>query len=102
MGFGIQLGLYIYLRRLAGPCGTAGKIATVSGGTSTAAMISCCTHYLANVLPVLGATGVAVLVGQHQVELFCVGLVLNLAGVPYIGSKVMRASHHIAQMAEQA
>ncbi len=101
-GFGIQVGLYTYLRRLAGQCGTAGKLAAVSGGTSTAAMISCCAHYLANVLPVLGTTGVVALVGQYQVELFWVGLAFNLGGVLYIGSKVERASHHMAQMVQQA
>ena len=100
-GFGVQVGLYTYLRRLPRH-GNAGKVAAVSGGTSTAAMISCCTHYLANVLPVLGATGLVALVGQYQVGLFWVGLAFNLAGVLYITSKVVRASRHMAQMAQQA
>ena len=102
VGFGVQVGLYIHLRRLTRHGDGAGKVAAVSGGTSTAAMISCCTHYLANVLPVLGATGVVALVGQYQVELFWVGLAFNLGGILYIGSKVVQASHHMAQMAEQA
>ncbi len=55
-GFGVQVGLYTYLRRLTRHGDAAGKVAAVSGGTSTAAMISCCTHYLANVVPILGAT----------------------------------------------
>jgi Cu+-exporting ATPase len=98
-GFGVQAGLYTYLRRLTRH-GNAGKVAAVSGGTSTAAMISCCTHYLANVLPVLGATGLVALVGQYQVGLFWVGLAFNLSGVLYISSKVVRASRHMAQMAQ--
>jgi Cu+-exporting ATPase len=101
VGFGVQVGLYTYLRRITRH-GNAGKVAAVSGGTSTAAMISCCTHYLANVVPILGATGLVALVGQYQVELFWVGLAFNLAGVLYIGSKVVQASRHMAQMAEQA
>ena len=98
-GFGVQVGLYTYLRRLTRHGDAAGKIAAVSGGTSTAAMISCCSHYLANVVPVLGATGLVALVGQYQVEFFWVGLAFNLAGVLYISSKVVQASRHMAQMA---
>jgi len=101
-GFGVQVGLYSYLRRLTRHGNAAGKVAAVSGGTSTAAMISCCTHYLANVVPVLGATGVVALVGQYQVELFWVGLAFNLAGVSYISTKVVQASRHMAQMAQRA
>jgi Cu+-exporting ATPase len=101
VGFGVQVGLYTYLRRITRH-GNAGKVAAVSGGTSTAAMISCCTHYLANIVPILGATGLVALVGQYQVELFWVGLAFNLAGVLYIGSKVVQASRHMAQMAQGA
>ncbi len=101
-GFGVQVGLYTYLRRLTRHGDAAGKIAAVSGGTSTAAMVSCCSHYLANVLPILGATGLVALVGQYQVELLWLGLAFNLAGVLYIGSKVVQASRHMAQMVQEA
>ncbi len=101
-GFGLQVGLYAYLRHLTRHGDVAGKVAAVSGGTSTAAMISCCTHYLANILPILGATGIVALVGQYQVQLFWVGLAFNMAGVAYIGSKVVQASRHMVQMASQA
>jgi Cu+-exporting ATPase len=99
-GFGVQVGLYTYLRRLMRHDDAAGKVAAVSGGTSTAAMISCCTHYLANALPVLGATGLVALVAQYQLELFWLGLAFNLAGVLYISSKVVQASRHMAQMVQ--
>jgi Cu+-exporting ATPase len=99
-GFGLQIGLYVYLRNVTRHCDTSGRVVAVSGGTSTAAMISCCTHYLANVLPVLGATGFVALVAQYQVELFWVGLAFNLAGIIYIGRKVVQASRHMAQMVQ--
>ena len=101
-GFGIQIGLYFHLRQLMQHCGGAGSVVAVSGGTSTAAMISCCTHYLANILPVLGATGLVALVAQYQVELFWVGLAFNLAGMTYIGRKVWHASRHMKQMEQHA
>lgn len=71
---------------------------TVAGATSTGAMISCCTHYLTNVLPVLGATGLVALVAQYQSELFWVGILFNVAGMFYVGRKVIEASRHMALM----
>lgn len=87
-GFGVQVGLYVYLRRLLHGAHAHGKVVAVSGTASAAAMVSCCTHYLANLLPVLGAAGLVTLATQYQVELFWVGLAFNAAGVAYIGSKV--------------
>jgi Cu+-exporting ATPase len=55
-------------------------------------MVSCCAHYLVNVLPVLGFTGFLVVVAEYQVELFWVGLAFNAAGIIYISSKVANAS----------
>ncbi len=102
VGFGVQVGLYIRLRDVTRHGDASGSVIAVSGGTSTAAMISCCTHYLANVLPVLGATGLVAIVAQYQTELFWVGLVFNTAGVIYVGRKLLQASRHMAQMAGTA
>ena len=101
-GFGVQVGLYTYLRLRTRECDNAGKVAVVSGSTSTAAMISCCAHYLTNILPILGTTGLVALVGQYQVELFWAGLAFNLAGVVYISTKVVQASRHMVQMSQGA
>ena len=92
IGFGIQIGLYTFLRSAIQNHCSSGKVVAVSGTTSTVAMISCCAHYLVNILPVIGATGLVTLVGQYQVELFWVGLASNAAGILYITSKVVRFS----------
>lgn len=93
IGFGIQIGLYSYLRGLIknGSHGE-GRILGVTGTTSTAAMISCCTHYLVNLLPILGAVGIVTFVAQYQVELFWVGLLFNLGGIFYIANRVIKYS----------
>lgn len=91
-GFGIQVGLYIHLRNLVGQHGASGKVVAVSGSTSTAAMVSCCAHYLVNILPILGVTGFLAVVAEYQVELFWVGLAFNAAGVMYILSRVINAT----------
>ena len=90
LGFGIQIGLYTYLRGAIHGQTASGKVVAVSGTTSTAAMISCCTHYLVNILPALGTAGIVTLVAQYQVELFWVGLIANAAGILYIGNKVLK------------
>lgn len=91
IGFGIQVGLYTYLRQLVGVPGVSGKVVAASGTTSTAAMVSCCAHYLVNVLPVLGVTGFVTLVSQYQTQLFWLGLAFNIAGLLYIAPKVSKA-----------
>lgn len=99
-GFGTQVGLYVRLRRVVSHRNGSGQVVAVSGGTSTAAMISCCTHYLANLVPLLGATGVVALVAEYQTALLWVGLAFNAAGVAYIGRKLLQASRHMARMEE--
>ena len=98
VGFGVQVGLYARLRQVTRHDSGSGKVVAVSGGTSTAAMISCCAHYITNVLQVLGATGLVALVAQYQTELFWVGLVFSLAGTVYVGRKLAAATRHMAQM----
>ena len=102
VGFGVQIALYTRLRHVTRHADGSGKVVAVSGGTSTAAMISCCTHYLTNILPVLGATGLVALVAQYQTELFWVGAAFNAAGVTYVGRKLLQASRHMAQMEQPA
>lgn len=89
-GFGIQLGLYAYLRERVKRGSGTGKVVGVAGATSTATMISCCTHYLVNLLPILGATGVVTLVAQYQVELFWIGIIFNIAGIAYMASRIFK------------
>lgn len=88
VGFGIQIGLYTHLKNLIHDKDGNGKILGVTGTTSTAAMVSCCTHYLVNILPVLGAVGLVTFVAQYQVQLFWVGLAFNLGGIFYMASKI--------------
>jgi P-type Cu+ transporter len=92
LGFGIQVGLYTYLRNLVGQQGMSGKVVAASGTTSAAAMVSCCAHYLVNILPILGVTGMLTLVAQYQIELFWLGLAFNFAGILYIVPKVVKAT----------
>ena len=90
LGFGIQVSLFSYLRRAIRSHCASGSALAVSGTTSTAAMISCCAHYLANILPAVGAAGLVTVASQYQVEFFWAGLAANAAGIAYMASKVAR------------
>ncbi len=97
IGFGLQVGLYVYLRQLTSSerCGT---VVATSGTTSTVAMISCCAHYLANILPVLGAAGLVTVIAEYQVQLFWLGLAFNAGGLAFITYRVITAKHHMREM----
>jgi len=94
VGFGVQIGLYVHLKQQLAQHHAGGKVVAATGTTSTAAMISCCSHYLVNVLPAVGAAGFITLVAQYQVELFWVGLAFNGTGIIFVGSKVLQARRH--------
>jgi len=108
LGFGTQIGLYSYLKKLvsdmnmAMPAGTSGhsgvpgKTVAVTGTTSTLSMISCCAHYLANIVPILGIAGALSAVAAYQVEIFWIGLAFNLFGIAFIGNKIrIFKKHHV-------
>ncbi len=90
LGFGVQIGLYTYIRGFIKGKRGEGKVLKVTGTTSTAAMISCCTHYLANLIPVLGTVGIVTFAAQYQVELFWVGLLFNFGGIFYISNRIIK------------
>jgi len=91
-GFGLQVALFLRLREVVSRAKQEGAVIAASATTSTAAMISCCAHYLANVAPVLGATGLVAFAAQFQVEFFWVGLAFNAAGIAFVGTKLYQAS----------
>lgn len=98
-GFGIQVGLFSWLQRAVHATHGSGKFVAASGTTSGVAMVSCCAHYLVNLLPALGAAGLVTFVAQYQVELFWVGLLANALGIAYMGR---RAAAFVREMSPAA
>ncbi len=90
LGFGAQVGLYTHLKALAAQHGMPGKVVAATGATSTAAMVSCCAHYLANIVPMLGVAGFLTAVAEYEVQLFWVSLAFNAAGIFYVVSRVIK------------
>lgn len=93
VGFGVQIGLYTYLRALVREQAN-GAVLGVTGTTSTTAMISCCAHYLTTLLPILGVTGLVTFVAQYQVGIFWVGLAFNLFGIIFIANRIIQFKKH--------
>jgi len=95
IGFGIQIGLYVHLKKLVVGKHGGGKMLGVTGTTSTVAMISCCAHYLANLLPILGTIGIVTFVAQYQTELFWVGIIFNVGGIAYMARRITQFQHQM-------
>jgi Cu+-exporting ATPase len=93
-GFGVQIALYLYLRQLALEHARHRRVVTATGTTSGAAMLACCTHYLANVVPIIGSAAAISFVAQYQSELFWGALAANAVGMLYIGRQCYRARTH--------
>jgi len=85
-GFGAQIGLFSYLRVLHSQA--SGKAVAVSGTTSGIAMIACCSHYLVNIIPIIGIAGLATVIGQYQTLFFIIGAVSNIVGIAYLIGKL--------------
>lgn len=89
LGFGAQVGLFVHLRAIHARAAAGGMAA--STGTSGAAMLACCAHHLADVLPIVGLSGAAVLLNTYKTPLLWIGIVMNLAGTLYLIHKVEQA-----------
>lgn len=91
VGFGAQIGLYFYLKQLTAKRHYSHCAIATSGTTSGAAMLACCSHYLANILPIIGVTTLMSAIAQYQIAFFWVGLAFNAAGLAYILWQVITA-----------
>jgi len=85
LGFGVQVGLYTILKkRLFIPVadtGPSGPLMGTAGTTSTIAMVACCAHHVADVLPILGLTAAAIFMAQYRTAFMLVGLGTTLVGI---------------------
>lgn len=85
LGFGVQTGLYVTLKkRLFTPISNMGiptALTGTTGVTSTLGMVACCAHHVTDVLPILGLTAAATFLAQYRVIFMIVGLGMTLVGI---------------------
>jgi len=86
-GFGIQIGLFTYLKHKTASCSIT---AAASGGISSISMILCCSHYLVNILPFISISAASFLT-RYTLQILLFGVVSNIVGIMIILNKIRRA-----------
>lgn len=81
VGFGTQVALVVELRRRHRLSHGALAAGGTGAGASTAGMIACCAHHLADLLPVLGATGAAAFLLELRIPFMVAGIAVNALGI---------------------
>lgn len=79
IGFGYQIYLFNSIRYMAltSEIGTIAGTGTISAGS----MIACCSHFLLNIIPVVGASGLALFLVKYQWAFLVVGIISNGVGI---------------------
>ncbi|MCR4327729.1 MAG: hypothetical protein NUV46_04065 [Nanoarchaeota archaeon] len=77
IGFGIQIGLFVSIKQHAQLTGTVATTGGISGGS----MIACCTHFLLNVIPLVGASGLVLFLMKYQPAFLSFGIISNVVGI---------------------
>jgi Cu+-exporting ATPase len=96
LSFGVQVGLYAYLRAIIRTKSSSGGAVTgASGATSTAAMVACCAHRVADLLPFLGLSAAAGFLAAYKAPFMVLGLAVSLIGITFMLCRIVgyRASH---------
>jgi hypothetical protein len=96
-GFGTQVALVVELRRRHRL--SHGALATGGTGTGASAvgMVACCAHHLADLLPVLGATGAAAFLLDWRIPFMVAGVAVNVLGIAAAARRLRNtgpAEHH--------
>ncbi len=87
LSFGLQMGLYSYLRSLY-KVGTA--VPAASGGVSAVSMALCCAHHLIDILPIVGLSVVSIFFARYSTEIFIFALAVNFLGLIFILSFIKK------------
>jgi hypothetical protein len=95
LGFGIQAGLFTYLRSLHRMTTTPAAVTGSSAGTSTMAMVACCAHHVTDVLPLVGLSGATIFLAQYKVPFMAIGLLSNVVGIFVLLTTIRKAKGHV-------
>lgn len=96
IGFGLQIGLYVYVRDSFKAVTTAAATASVSAstGVSTASMVACCAHHLTDVLPLIGLTFLSTILNKYQTSFILLGVLSNLVGITMMLNVIQKNGLH--------
>ncbi len=77
IGFGTQIGLFFSIKHTAQLTGTVATTGTISGGS----MIACCSHFLLQMIPFVGISGLAIFLVKYQAWFLIIGILSNVFGI---------------------
>ncbi len=80
IGFGTQIGLYASIIHDA----TINRGIKTTGGISGGSMLICCSHYLLNLLPIIGVSALSTFLMEYQKWFFSVGIVASIVGIYFL------------------
>ena len=90
-GFATQVGLFMYLRLLQRAMARESVgLAGAGTATSSVSMVACCAHHLADVLPIVGLSGLAVFLVEFRTPLMLLGVATNVVGIVVMLRQVRR------------
>ena len=90
-GFGIQAGLFSFIRQaLMERRASATASISASGGVSAGSMVACCAHHLSDVLPLIGVAGLAAFLVKYQTFFIFLGVLSNIVGITIMLETIQR------------
>lgn len=81
LGFGVQVGLFTYLKNYQKTKSLGKGMVAGSGTASAVAMVACCAHHLTDILPLLGLTVLSAFLVQYQTWFLVLGILSNILGI---------------------
>jgi hypothetical protein len=88
IGFGTQMGLYVYLKKLHAQHKSATAVSAAGTGTGAVSMVACCAHHAADIIPILGISGAALYLQEFKTPLMLLGITMNFIGIFYMMRKI--------------
>jgi hypothetical protein len=82
-GFGIQVGLYSYIRAALKAKeieGATTSLATATG-VSTTSMVACCAHHVTDIIAIIGLSAISAVLIKYQLLFIILGILSNLVGI---------------------
>lgn len=91
-GFGTQIALVVELRRRHRLRDAVTRSATGGGGSASAVgMVACCAHHVADLAPIIGASGLAAFLTDYRIPIMLAGILVNALGVSVAARRLRSA-----------
>jgi hypothetical protein len=89
-GFGVQVCLFVELRRRRRMSRAVGATSGTGGSASAVGMVACCAHHLADLAPLIGLSGAAVFLTSYRTPIMAAAVAVNALGVLIAARRLRR------------